>query len=236
MIAATTVKKEIRKKAQPERAKSNAWFFKTGKGEYGEGDRFLGLPMPEQRKIAKQFSAAPFTTIEKLLASKYHEERMVGLLILINQFEKADQEVQKEIFNFYLEHRQAINNWDLVDVTTPNIVGQYLLSQPASARKFLYQYAKSQNLWERRIAMLATFPFIKAGVYSDSLKISKLLLNDTEDLIHKAVGWMLREVGKGDKQTLTTFLDAHIRQLPRTTLRYAIERFPEAERKAYLLK
>lgn len=234
-MSLTQLRKEIKQHAKQERAETNAWFFKTGKGQYGEGDKFLGLTMPEQRKIAKQFSVTlPEPDITKLLASPWHEERMIGLLILVYRFEKASETEQKDIFDFYLTHRKAINNWDLVDVTTPNIVGVYLLDKPKKEREFLYSYAVSPDLWERRIAILATFPFIKAGRFDDTLKISKLLLGDQEDLIHKAVGWMLREVGKQDEAVLKKFLKTNIRQLPRTTLRYAIERFPETERKAFL--
>ena len=230
------IQKEASVYACTKQAKTNAWFFKTEKGQYGEGDKFLGLRMPEQRKIAKQFSAASFPTITKLLKSKWHEERMIGLLILLYQFEKADNATKKKIFDFYIKNRAAVNNWDLVDATTPHIIGRYLVDKPRAERQFLYDYAQSGNLWERRIAILATFPFIKIEKFTDTLAIAEILLNDNEDLIHKAVGWMLREVGKKDEQVLCAFLDKNIRKLPRTSLRYAIERFPEPKRKAYLKK
>lgn len=229
------LREEIKKHATPERATNNEWFFKTGPGEYGEGDKFLGLRMPAQRKIAKQFSAhLTRPELTELLESPWHEERMIGLLVLVYQFEKAETGEQQKIFDFYLKNRKAVNNWDLVDVTTPQVVGMYLLEQPKKERQFLYSYAKSNDLWERRIAILATFPFIKAGKFDDTLAIAKLLLGDHEDLIHKAVGWMLREVGKQDDVVLKNFLTKHIRALPRTSLRYAIERFPEPERKHFL--
>jgi len=230
------LKKEVRVHSGKERAKTNEWFFKTGKGQYGEGDKFLGLTMPEQRKIAKQFCVLSYKDVKTLLDDKYHEHRMIGLLILVYKYETADEKEKTKIFKFYIKNRKAVNNWDLVDVTTPNIVGMYLLDRPKKDREFLYTYAKSKNLWERRISILATFPSIKSEKFIDTFKISELLLNDEEDLIHKAVGWMLREVGKRDKKQLKKFLDKHIRSLPRTTLRYSIERFPEKERKGYLVK
>jgi 3-methyladenine DNA glycosylase AlkD len=233
-MSLTLLRLEAKKHATKKRAEANAWYFKTGKGEYGEGDKFLGLTMPAQRKIAKQFCALPYTDIKKLLDDSYHELRMIGLLILVYKFEKTSEKGQKKIFNFYLRNRKAVNKWDLVDVSTPKIVGKYLLERPVAERKFLYTYAKSKNLWVRRIAILATFPFIDANKFNDTLKISKMLLDDKEDLIHKAVGWALREVGKKDEKVLKNFLDTHIRKLPRTTLRYSIERFPEKERKMYL--
>lgn len=228
------VRRVIRAHADKKRAESSARFFKTGKGEYGEGEKFLGLTMKEQRRIAKQYGALEESGIVRLLQSPWHEERMTGLLILVHQFQHGDELVRAHIFAFYLKHRKAINNWDLVDVTTPTIVGEHLLSQPAAARKFLYEYAQSASLWERRMAILATFAFIKAGDIADTFRIAELLLYDKEDLIHKAVGWMLREVGKQDKKELEQFLKKHSIYIPRTTLRYAIERFPEKERKAFL--
>ena len=220
-----------------ERAQNCARFFKTGPGQYGEGDCFLGLSMPELRKVAKKFQELVFSDIETLLESRWHEERMAGLLILVLQYQKTnDVQRKQEIFDFYLNHRAAINNWDLVDVTTPHIVGTHLLSRPKAERAFLYDFARSGNMWERRIAILATFPFIRAGKHADTLDIAEILLDDTEDLIHKAIGWMLREVGKQDEKKLKKFLEKHIRRMPRTTLRYAIEKFSEKERKAWLKK
>lgn len=232
----SAVKKEIQKNANKERAASSEWFFKTEKGQYGAGDRFLGLTMPIQRQIAKQCLALSYSDVKKLLESKYHEHRMIGLLILVYRFERGDEAQRKQVFDFYIKNHRAVNNWDLVDCTTPNIVGRYLLTRPKRERAFLYTYARSENLWERRIAVLATYSFIREGSFEDILKISEILLRDKEDLIHKAVGWMLREVGKKDGKVLRAFLDKHIRELPRTTLRYAIEKFPEKERKVYLGK
>lgn len=233
MTSLSALKKKVRTKAKKDRAKTNAWFFKTGKGEYGEGDKFLGLTMPEQRAVARQFRDLSLKEVERLLKGVWHEERMIGLLILVHRYE-AGTEVEKEkIFAYYIKHRHAVNNWDLVDVTTPSIIGDFLYTRN---KDLLYTYARSKNLWERRIAIVATYPFIKRGLLQDTFRISKLLLNDTEDLIHKAVGWMLREVGKQDRKKLERFLTKHIQELPRTTLRYAIEHFPEEKRQEYLHK
>lgn len=219
----------------PEKAKASLRFFKCGKGEYGEGDRFLGVTVPEQRMIAKECRDLSFPEIEKLLDSPYHEARFTGLLILTYAYEGAAEKKRKEIFDFYLSHRAAVNNWDLVDVTAPKIVGAYL-SEKESGRMVLYRFAKSENLWERRIAIVSALALIRNGDFSDMLAIAELLLGDPHDLIHKATGWMLREVGKRDKLVLKRFLDAHAGIMPRTMLRYAIERFPEQERKYYLSK
>lgn len=227
------LRKSIRKIAKKHRAKSNAWFFKSGKGEYGEGDKFLGLTMLEQREIVKTFKGLALVDIKKLLDSKFHEERMIGLLFLVQMYKAGDDKVKKDIFDFYIKNRKSINNWDLVDVTTPRIVGDYLKDKNKS---LLYIFARNGNLWERRIAILATFAFIKEGNLKDSFKISEILLTDNEDLIHKATGWMLREVGKKDTHALEAFLTRYIKTIPRTTLRYAIERFPEKKRKEYLNK
>lgn len=227
------LRKRIRNIARRDRAKANAWFFKSGKGEYGESDKFLGLTMPEQREIVKTFKGLSLADIKKLLDSKFHEERMIGLLFLVQIYETGDSKVKKGIFDYYIKNKKAINNWDLVDVTTPRIVGNYLKDKN---KKLLYSFARRGNLWERRIAILATFAFIREGNLDDSLKISKILLSDSEDLIHKANGWMLREVGKRDMNRLEKFLIENIKKMPRTTLRYAIERFPEKKRKEYLNK
>jgi len=227
------LKKEINLHSDKNRAKTNAWFFKTGKGEYGEGDVFLGLTMPEQRKISKGFKDLSLTDVTKLISSKYHEERMIALLILVQKYELGNKRIKKQIYNFYIKHRSRVNNWDLIDVTTPNIVGDYLKKKD---KKILYTFARSKSLWERRMAILSTYTFIKHGMLQDTLNISKILLSDEEDLIHKAVGWMLREVGKVDQSKLESFLRKNVRQIPRTTMRYAIERFPEKKRKAYLKK
>lgn len=225
------IKKELQKLADPKRAESSLWFFKTGKGEYGEGDKFLGISCPNMRKVAKHFAHLPISEIKQMLASSYHEFRQVGLFILVNQFQKGDREKQKEIYNFYLSQTNRINNWDLVDLSAHKIVGAYLDDKD---RKILYKLARSKILWEKRIAIVATFYFIAQNDLSDTYQIAKLLLGDPHDLIHKAVGWALRETGKKDKPRLVKFLNTHHRHMPRTTLRYAIEKFPERERKRWM--
>jgi len=230
------LKKEIEKYSKKDRAKSNEWFFKTGKGEYGEGDKFLGLTMGEQRAMAKKYKEISFSQIKKLLDSKFHEERMIGLLILVYRYEdkSSTEKDKREIYDFYIKNRRAINNWDLVDVTTPNIIGDHLSKK--KNRKILYKFAKSKNLWEKRVAILATYKFIREGDFKDTLKISEVLLRDKHDLIHKAVGWMLREVGKQDVEILEKFLDKYVTKMPRTMLRYAIEKFSKEKYRYYLKK
>ena len=232
-MSVTKLQKEIRKVKDPARAKSSLWFFKTGKGEYGEGDKFLGLKMGEQRIIAKQFIDLELNELVPLLKSEWHEERMVAFLILTYKYPKADAKEQKKIYNFYIKHRRAANNWDLIDVTVPRVIGAYLKDRDKGV---LYKYALSNNLWERRIAVLATFPLIPLSRFDDSLKIAKILLNDEHDLIHKAVGWMLREIGKRNQVVLENFLKKHYKNMPRTMLRYAIERLEEPLRLKYLKK
>jgi 3-methyladenine DNA glycosylase AlkD len=224
---------EIKGKANPLKAKLLQGFFKTGKGQYGEGDIFLGLMVPIQREMVKKYQDLPLVDIQKLLDSKIHEERLIALLILVLQFKKGDASKRKTIFDFYLKNSRNINNWDLVDLTAPNIVGEFLLDKD---RIIIYKLAKSHNLWEKRIATLATFTFIKFGKFKDALKIAEILLNDNHDLIHKAVGWMLREIGKRDLLAEERFLKKHYKKMPRTMLRYAIEKFPEKKRKKYLQK
>jgi 3-methyladenine DNA glycosylase AlkD len=227
------LKKEIRKKANPQKAKLLQGFFKTGKGQYGEGDIFLGLMVPIQREIVKKYQDLSLRDIQKLLNSKIHEERLIALLILVSQFKKADVKKQEIIFNFYLKNAKNINNWDLVDLTAPNIVGQFLLDKN---RKVIYKLAKSHDLWEKRIAVLSTFTFIKYHQFKDALRIAEILLKDKHDLIHKAVGWMLREIGKRNLVIEEEFLKKHYKNMPRTMLRYAIEKFSEKKRKKYLKK
>jgi 3-methyladenine DNA glycosylase AlkD len=226
---------EIRKAIYNEKNDSQAVilqrFFKTGKGEYGEGDVFYGIKVPTQRDIVKAFNDLSLNDIKVLIHSSIHEERLIAVLILVEQFKKADLKNQKKLFNFYLKNRKGINNWDIVDLSAPNIVGNYLLDKDKS---LLYKFARSKNLWEKRIAILSTFTFIRNGFYDDALKISKTLLNDKHDLIHKAVGWMLREIGKRDLKVEEEFLAMHYKEMPRTMLRYAIEKFPEKKRKKYL--
>ncbi|OGC93080.1 DNA alkylation repair protein [Candidatus Amesbacteria bacterium RIFCSPHIGHO2_02_FULL_47_9] len=226
------LKKDIRRLANPAKAKILSRFFKTGPGEYGEGDIFLGLMVPQSRTISRKYKDLPLSDIQLLLNSKIHEERTIALAILVNRFAKSGVQDRKNIYGFYLANTKNINNWDLVDISAPNIVGEYLLDKPLN---ILFKLAKSKSLWERRIAILSTFAFIYKGDPKPTLKIAEMLLHDKEDLIHKAVGWLLREVGKRCSQkVLTNFLDSHLGLLPRTTLRYAIERFPPKLRLKYL--
>ncbi|MGD9075434.1 MAG: DNA alkylation repair protein [Desulfobacteraceae bacterium] len=206
-------------------------FFKTGPGEYGEGDVFLGIKVPELRRLAKEYEGIALKGAKQLLRSPIHEQRLLALLILIRRFSKGDEGTQKRIYDLYLKNTQYINNWDLVDVSAEHIVGAYLMERSKTP---LYDLAKSDSLWERRISILSTFHYIKHGQFSQSLKISKMLLSDEEDLIHKAVGWMLREVGKRHLPAEEKFLSAHYKIMPRIMLRYAIERFPERKRQRYL--
>lgn len=227
------LRKELRACVDPKRAKILVGFFKTGKGEYGEGDVFLGVTVPETRKIAIKYRDLSLADIAKLIRSKLHEERLLALLILVYKFEQDGGQGRKKIFDFYLNNTKYINNWDLVDLTAPKIVGVYLMNKP---RKILYKLARSDSVWERRIAILATYAFIKSGEFKDTLAISKILLNDSHDLIHKAVGWMLREVGKQSQTIEEQFLKKHHKTMPRTMLRYAIERFPKRLRSMYLAR
>ncbi len=227
------VKTELKKIADSKQAEILSRFFKTGKGEYGEGDIFLGIKVPIQRQIVKKYQDLPLSDVQQLLNSKIHEHRLVGVLILVRQFQKADDEQRRVIYKMYLKNAKRINNWDLVDLSAPNIVGTYLLDK---SRKVLYKLARSKNLWERRIAMLGTYTFIRHNDFKDALAISKILLRDSHDLIHKAVGWMLREVGKRDQGVEEKFLKLYYKKMPRTMLRYAIEKFPEQKRQSYLRK
>jgi 3-methyladenine DNA glycosylase AlkD len=231
-VTIRNIRARLRDLADPEDAKTLQWFFKTGPGEYGEGDVFAGIRVPTLRHAAKEFSAADERVIRGLLASAIHEERLLALMILVGQFEKGSAVDRRRIFRLYLANTNRINNWDLVDLSAPNILGGYLRDKP---RKPLYRLVGSASLWERRMAILATFAFIRKKEFEDALAIADRLLHDDEDLIHKAVGWMLREVGKRDVAALEEFLAARGGMMPRTMLRYAIERFPEAKRKGYLL-
>ncbi len=230
-MAINGIKARLKDLADEERATVSMRFFKTGPGEYGEGDQFIGIRVPVLRKIAKEYQSLPVTEAEKMLTSPIHEERQLALFILILKYKKANIDVKKTIYDLYLGHTDHINNWDLVDVSAEHIVGHFLLERDKAP---LYQLAKSSSLWERRIAILATFHYIKKETYDDTLKISKILLADTEDLIHKAVGWMLREVGKRNLAAEKVFLKKHYQHMPRTMLRYAIEKFPEEKRQQYL--
>ncbi|OGY46328.1 MAG: DNA alkylation repair protein [Candidatus Buchananbacteria bacterium RIFCSPHIGHO2_01_FULL_44_11] len=231
MARLNQLKTDLKKLASPRRAKISQRFFKTGSGQYGAGDIFWGLTNPQQRQVAKTYSTLSLPEIQALLKSKIHEQRQTALMILTNQYPKADQKSREKIFRFYLGQTKNINNWDLVDLSAPRIVGQHLLNKP---RAILYRLARSKNLWPRRIAIVATYSFIKKGELTDTFKIAKLLLNDKYDLIHKATGWMLREAGKIDQKAEEKFLRQYHRQMPRTMLRYAIEKFAEAKRQKYL--
>ncbi len=227
------IKKELQKRRNKEQALNLARFFKTGKGQYGEGDIFLGIKVPVQREVSKMFIDASLAEIQELLNDEIHECRMTGLFVLIQKYKKAEN--KKEIFDFYLRNTKRINNWDLVDLSAPNIVGDFLLDKKKE-REVLYSLAKSKNIWERRIAILSTFTFLREKQFKDSLEISKMLLKDEHDLIHKGVGWMLRELGKRDKTMEIFFLEKYSKLMPRTMLRYAIEKLSPKERASFMKK
>ncbi len=229
---AAKVRAALQALQDPERALGSARFFKTGKGQYGEGDRFLGITVPAQRVVARAHRGMLLAEIEALLASPIHEERLTALLILVNAYAKGDEATKKACFDLYLRNLAWVNNWDLVDSSAHLIVGDWLASRD---RRILRKLARSPTLWERRVAMIATLAFIRDGESDDAFAIATLLLGDTEDLMHKAVGWMLREVGKhASEDALRGYLKEHAAEMPRTTLRYAIERFPAQERQAWL--
>ncbi len=222
----------IQSHANPQKAQLLQRFFKTGKGEYGENDIFLGLVVPLQRIIAKQYSNITLNDVLKLLKSKIHEYRLIALFILIEQFKRGDEPLKKGIFQLYIHHTDYINNWDLVDLSAPQIVGQYLFNKEYTT---LYSFSKSNSIWKKRIAMVASFYDIKNKKYDRALAIAKSLVYDPHDLIQKAVGWMLREIGKrGGLKEEEQFLKKYASTMPRTTLRYAIERFPEEKKHFYL--
>ena len=225
------LKSELNKLPNKKQALILAGFFKAGPGEYGAGDVFLGIKVPVQRSVAKQYLDLSLPEIGKLLNSKIHEHRLIALLILLKRYGQAGESNKKKFVDFYLQNTKNINNWDLVDLSGHYILGDYLLDRP---RQILYQLAKSKNLWERRIAIISTFAFIRKNEFSDTLKIAEILLRDEHDLIHKAVGWMLREVGKRDQAVLEKFLRRRRKIMPRVMLRYAIEKFGQQKRQAYL--
>ena len=227
------IKQEIKSLANPEKAKIYLRFFKTGKGHYGEGDQFLGLTMPQQRIIATKYINTPLKELQELISSPIHEYRMTALIILAYKYKKADEDTKKEIYDFYIKNYNCINNWDLVDVTAPNIIGEYLLDRK-SRRRILYEFATSDHLWKKRIAIISTFTFIKNEDFQDTINISEILLEDKHDLIHKAVGWMLREMGKRNEKVLLKFLNKHHKVMPRTMLRYSLEKLSEEKRKYYM--
>ena len=231
---AATVVAALEELIDPEKARFLPRFFRTGPGEYGEGDRFLGVTVPLQRKVARRFGALDRTAVAELLASPFHEARLTGLLILVQQFARNDASGHEAIVAFYLDHLDAVNNWDLVDLSAPKILGAWLLGQPTAARQILHRLAGSGDLWRQRVAMLAALPLIKADQFVEALEIAEVLLHHHHDLIHKAVGWMLREIGKRDLDIELAFLDAHGETMPRTMLRYAIEKFAPDLRRRYL--
>lgn len=227
------LQKDLEKLKDLEKAKFLMRFFKTGKGQYGEGDIFWGITVPQQRKVAKNFKDLSVKNLQKLLNSKVHEFRLIALLILVEKYETSSIAQKARIVDFYLKNTKKVNNWDLVDLSAAKILGDWLFDKD---KKIIYTLAKSENIWEKRIAMIATYNFIKNHRFEDSLKIAAILLFDKHDLIQKAVGWMLREIGKRDLACEEQFLDRHYKKMPRTTLRYAIERFSEEKRKFYLSK
>lgn len=226
------LKKDLNDAGNSEVASQLQRFFKIGVGEYGEGDVFLGIKVPIQRKICKKYYDLELSDLQELLNSRVHEHRMCALFILIHQYFGAQNNLKKKIVEFYLKNTKNINNWDLVDLSAHKILGDYLIERD---RIILYNLAKSNNLWEKRISIISCFAFIRKNDFNDALKISEILLSDTHDLIHKAVGWMLREIGKKNLKIEEDFLKKHYKDMPRTMLRYAIERFEEDKRKAYLL-
>jgi len=227
------LKTDLRELANPQKAKAFSRFFKTGKGQYGEGDIFLGIMVPQQLRVAKKYIDLPLNDIKTLLSSRTHECRLVALLILVAQYQKAGPAAKEQIAGFYLENSLHINNWDLVDLSAPNILGEHLYQRDAAV---LYRLAVSENVWERRIAFMATFAFIKKDRFRETLQNAELLLHDKHDLIHKASGWMLREVGKRDLPTEEIFLENYAYIMPRTMLRYAIEKCDETKRRYWLAR
>lgn len=232
-MKANNVIQALKKYANKDKAAFLPSFFKTGKGQYGEGDKFIGVTVPDQRKVAKQFFTLSFTEIQKLLKSNIHEHRLTALIILVEQYKRGDVKIRKKIFKFYLANTLRVNNWDLVDCSCRDIIGEHLQKQD---RKLLYTLARSKNLWERRIAIVSTWAFIRQNDLKDTFQISKMLLHDSHDLIHKATGWMLREAGKRDTRVLQAFLRDYASRMPRTMLRYAIEKFPPSVRRQYMVQ
>jgi 3-methyladenine DNA glycosylase AlkD len=231
VITAAMVRRELESLADADDAAFLQGYFKTGPGEYGEGDRFRGMRVPMLRKLERKYQALSLAQITRLLKSHFHEDRLLALMILARQFERADAKGKATIYDLYLGNTRYINNWDLVDCSAGKIVGAFLDEQ---SRAPIHHLAKSPNMWERRIAVIATSWFIRRGEFGETLKVAKTLLGDSEDLIHKAVGWMLREVGNRDRGELEEFLHANYPKMPRTMLRYAIEKFPENDRQRYL--
>ena len=225
------IKEKLQKLANKKRAAQSRRYFKTGPGEYGEGDIFVGIRVPELRKLSRAYRDIPLEATEILLNSPIHEERLLALLILVMKYAGSDAGEQKRIYTLYLKNTRFVNNWDLVDASAHYIVGPFLMDKN---KRPLYRLAASKSIWDRRIAIMSTFHYIRQNIYSETLKIADTLISDQEDLIHKAVGWMLREIGKRDLQTEEKFLRPRYKAMPRTMLRYAIERFPAGKRQRYL--
>ena len=228
---AMEVEAALRRYINPVKREYLPRFFKTGPGQYGEGDRFLGVVVPDTRRVARQYKDVSFDVMASLLQSPWHECRLCALLMLVERFRKRDESCRKAIFDFYLTQTEHVNNWDLVDLSAPGIVGEYLKDKP---REVLYRLADSALLWEQRIAVVATYTLIRNHDFTDILRLAERLLHHKHDLMQKAIGWMLREMGKRDLGLLVQFLQQYSREMPRTMLRYAIEKFPEAERKEWL--
>jgi 3-methyladenine DNA glycosylase AlkD len=233
-LTAVKASRTLHSLANPDKARILSGFFKTGKGQYGEGDRFLGVMVPQTRSVAKTHRDLPLLELDKLIRSPWHEERLLALIILVQRvLNKPSDLERKQTYDFYVKHMDYINNWDLVDLSAPQVVGGYLWEHPAE-RGILDRWINSERLWDRRVAILATFTFIRQGHFNKTLRLAQPLLEDPEDLLHKAVGWMLREVGKRDKHVLMGFLDRHASRMPRTMLRYSLEKLNPSERRSYM--
>lgn len=232
-MSAQTVFQSLRALADPDRAAHNARYMQARPGGYGEGDQFLGIKVPELRRVAKAHRTLDFDDIAELVESPFHEVRLTGFFILIHRFRTRDKSAKEQAYEFCLQHLGRLDNWDLVDSVAPHILGVHMRAHPDQKQR-LYHWARSADLWERRIAMLSTKEFIRQREFDDALAIAELLLDDAHDLIHKAVGWMLREIGERDRACAESFLDAHGQSMPRTMLRYAIEKFPPERRKYYM--
>lgn len=224
---------DLQKLKNPEKSRILGGFFKTERGGYGEGDVFLGVSVPEQRRVSRKYTELSLENLKVLLSSRIHEYRLTSLLVLILKYKKTDAKGKKDIYTFYIQNIRNINNWDLVDLSAATILGDYLFDRD---RSILYRLVNSRNLWKRRIAVMTTFFFIKHNRFDETLQIAEMLLDDEHDLIHKAVGWMLREIGKRDQKTEEVFLKKHYKKMPRTMLRYAVEKFDEKKRTFYLMK
>lgn len=230
-LTLASLRRDLKKLKDPQKAKNMLRFFKTGKGQYGEGDIFLGINVPAQRIIAKKYTKLNLLDLQKLLLSKIHEERLISLFILVDRYKKGNVLEKEKIVKFYFKNTKNINNWDLVDSSAPYILGDYFFQKNKDS---IYRLAKSKNLWEKRIAVVTTFGFIRKGSFEDVFKIYEILLKDKHDLIQKAVGWMLREIGKRNLNILFEFLNKNYKAMSRTTLRYAIEKLTDAKRKYYM--